>query len=83
MQVLEGQKVLPVKAKQLGFSYRYPYVQDALRAIARDLWLIDSDEYSNRSIRRARTTVDIKIEIYYIYQKQTIINVGLYYLWLN
>jgi hypothetical protein len=37
MQVLEGQKVLPVKAKQLGFSYRYPYVQDALRAIARDL----------------------------------------------
>ncbi|XP_052145498.1 epimerase family protein SDR39U1 homolog, chloroplastic isoform X2 [Oryza glaberrima] len=35
--VLEGQKVLPVKAKQLGFSYRYPYVQDALRAIARDL----------------------------------------------
>uniref|UniRef100_J3LIT5 NAD-dependent epimerase/dehydratase domain-containing protein n=1 Tax=Oryza brachyantha TaxID=4533 RepID=J3LIT5_ORYBR len=35
--VLEGQKVLPVKAKQLGFSYQYPYVQDALRAIARDL----------------------------------------------
>uniref|UniRef100_A0A0D9VN63 DUF1731 domain-containing protein n=1 Tax=Leersia perrieri TaxID=77586 RepID=A0A0D9VN63_9ORYZ len=35
--VLEGQKVLPVKAKQLGFSYRYPYVQDALRAIASDL----------------------------------------------
>ncbi|CAN6238917.1 unnamed protein product [Urochloa humidicola] len=35
--VLEGQKVLPVKAKDLGFSYRYPYVQDALKAIARDL----------------------------------------------
>lgn len=35
--VLEGQKVLPVKAKQLGFSYRYPYVQDALKVIARDL----------------------------------------------
>uniref|UniRef100_A0A0D9VN64 NAD-dependent epimerase/dehydratase domain-containing protein n=1 Tax=Leersia perrieri TaxID=77586 RepID=A0A0D9VN64_9ORYZ len=37
LPVLEGQKVLPVKAKQLGFSYRYPYVQDALRAIASDL----------------------------------------------
>ncbi|XP_062220886.1 epimerase family protein SDR39U1 homolog, chloroplastic isoform X2 [Phragmites australis] len=35
--VLEGQKVLPVKAKELGFSYRYPYVKDALKAIARDL----------------------------------------------
>ncbi|CAL4967826.1 unnamed protein product [Urochloa decumbens] len=35
--VLEGQKVLPVKAKELGFSYRYPYVQDALKAIAREL----------------------------------------------
>ncbi|CAN6245472.1 unnamed protein product [Urochloa humidicola] len=35
--VLEGQKVLPAKAKDLGFSYKYPYVQDALKAIARDL----------------------------------------------
>ncbi|KAJ1281780.1 hypothetical protein BS78_04G331900 [Paspalum vaginatum] len=35
--VLEGQKVLPVKAKDLGFSYRYPYVEDALKAIAMDL----------------------------------------------
>ncbi|XP_066323058.1 epimerase family protein SDR39U1 homolog, chloroplastic isoform X1 [Miscanthus floridulus] len=35
--VLEGQKVLPAKAKDLGFSYRYPYVEDALKAIARDL----------------------------------------------
>ena len=35
--VLEGQKVLPVKANQLGFSFRYPYVGDALRAIAKDL----------------------------------------------
>ncbi|XP_058098754.1 epimerase family protein SDR39U1 homolog, chloroplastic isoform X2 [Magnolia sinica] len=31
--VLDGQKVLPVKAKELGFSFRYPYVKDALRAI--------------------------------------------------
>nr|CAB3448444.1 unnamed protein product [Digitaria exilis] len=35
--VLEGQKVLPVKAKDLGFSYRYPYVEGALKAIAQDL----------------------------------------------
>ena len=35
--VLEGQKVLPVRAGQLGFSYRYPYVRDALKAIAKDL----------------------------------------------
>ncbi|XP_003570744.1 epimerase family protein SDR39U1 homolog, chloroplastic [Brachypodium distachyon] len=35
--VLEGQKVLPVRASQLGFSYRYPYVGDALKAIAKDL----------------------------------------------
>ncbi|RLN07703.1 hypothetical protein C2845_PM11G20790 [Panicum miliaceum] len=35
--VLEGQKVLPVKAKELGFSYRYPYVEDALKAIAQDI----------------------------------------------
>ncbi|XP_035814632.1 epimerase family protein SDR39U1 homolog, chloroplastic isoform X8 [Zea mays] len=35
--VLEGQKVVPAKAKDLGFSYRYPYVEDALKAIARDL----------------------------------------------
>ncbi|KAK3159581.1 hypothetical protein QOZ80_2AG0151840 [Eleusine coracana subsp. coracana] len=35
--VLEGQKVLPVKAKELGFSYRYPHVEDALKAITRDL----------------------------------------------
>jgi len=35
--VLEGQKVLPVKAKDLGFSYRYPYVEDALKAIAQDI----------------------------------------------
>ncbi|KAM7263996.1 hypothetical protein ACFE04_001679 [Oxalis oulophora] len=31
--VLEGQKVIPVKAKELGFSYRYSYVKDALKAI--------------------------------------------------
>ncbi|KAL6912387.1 hypothetical protein ACP4OV_001192 [Aristida adscensionis] len=37
MVVLEGQKVLPVKAKELGFSYRYPCVEDALKAIAQDL----------------------------------------------
>ena len=35
--MLEGQKVLPVKAKDLGFSYRYPYVEDALKAIAQDI----------------------------------------------
>ncbi|XP_057503407.1 epimerase family protein SDR39U1 homolog, chloroplastic-like isoform X1 [Actinidia eriantha] len=31
--VLEGQKVLPARAKELGFTFRYPYVKDALRAI--------------------------------------------------
>ena len=32
-QVLEGQKVLPARAKELGFTFRYPFVKDALRAI--------------------------------------------------
>lgn len=32
-QVLEGQKVLPDRAKELGFQFRYPDVKDALRAI--------------------------------------------------
>ncbi|KAK4804190.1 hypothetical protein SAY86_004007 [Trapa natans] len=31
--VLEGQKVVPAKAKELGFSYKYPYVKEALRSI--------------------------------------------------
>ncbi|XP_020703593.1 epimerase family protein SDR39U1 homolog, chloroplastic isoform X2 [Dendrobium catenatum] len=31
--VLEGQKVLPVKAKKLGFTFKYPFVKDALRDI--------------------------------------------------
>ncbi|PON82753.1 Epimerase family protein SDR39U [Trema orientale] len=31
--VLEGQRVLPAKAKELGFSFKYPYVKDALKAI--------------------------------------------------
>ncbi|KAK8950818.1 hypothetical protein KSP39_PZI004449 [Platanthera zijinensis] len=31
--VLEGKKVLPVKAKELGFTYKYPFVKDALRDI--------------------------------------------------
>lgn len=31
--VLEGQKVLPIKAKELGFSFKYPYIRDALKAI--------------------------------------------------
>ncbi|RWR85917.1 epimerase family protein SDR39U1, chloroplastic isoform X1 [Cinnamomum micranthum f. kanehirae] len=31
--VLDGQRVLPVKAKELGFSFRYPFVKEALRAI--------------------------------------------------
>ncbi|KAE8766759.1 hypothetical protein D1007_61994 [Hordeum vulgare] len=35
--VLDGQKVLPARATQLGFSYRYPYVRDALKAIAKQL----------------------------------------------
>ncbi|XP_073102543.1 epimerase family protein SDR39U1 homolog, chloroplastic isoform X6 [Elaeis guineensis] len=35
--VLEGQRVLPAKAKELGFSYKYPYVKDALKAIVREL----------------------------------------------
>lgn len=31
--VLEGQRVLPARAKELGFSFKYPYVKDALKAI--------------------------------------------------
>ncbi|KAK6916638.1 LOW QUALITY PROTEIN: NAD-dependent epimerase/dehydratase, partial [Dillenia turbinata] len=31
--VLEGQKVLPSRAKELGFPFKYPYVKDALKAI--------------------------------------------------
>ncbi|PIN06249.1 putative nucleoside-diphosphate sugar epimerase [Handroanthus impetiginosus] len=31
--VLEGQKVLPNRAKELGFPFKYPYVKDALKAI--------------------------------------------------
>ncbi|KAL1833790.1 hypothetical protein ACET3Z_003441 [Daucus carota] len=31
--VLEGQRVLPAKAKELGFSFKYPYVKEALKAI--------------------------------------------------
>ncbi|PKA66328.1 hypothetical protein AXF42_Ash007025 [Apostasia shenzhenica] len=33
LQVLEGQKVLPVRAKELGFKFKYPFVKDALREI--------------------------------------------------
>ena len=32
-QVLEGQKVLPVRAKELGFMFKYPYIRDALKSI--------------------------------------------------
>ncbi|XP_025012055.1 epimerase family protein SDR39U1 homolog, chloroplastic isoform X2 [Ricinus communis] len=31
--VLDGQKVLPTKAKELGFQFKYPYVKDALKTI--------------------------------------------------
>ncbi|XP_026456896.1 epimerase family protein SDR39U1 homolog, chloroplastic-like isoform X2 [Papaver somniferum] len=31
--VLEGQRVIPVRAKELGFSFKYPYVKDALKAV--------------------------------------------------
>ncbi|XP_020571818.1 epimerase family protein SDR39U1 homolog, chloroplastic isoform X2 [Phalaenopsis equestris] len=31
--VLEGQKVIPVKARELGFKFKYPFVKDALRDI--------------------------------------------------
>ncbi|XP_017970751.1 PREDICTED: epimerase family protein SDR39U1 homolog, chloroplastic isoform X2 [Theobroma cacao] len=31
--VLEGQKVLPAKAKELGFPFKYSYVKDALKSI--------------------------------------------------
>lgn len=31
--VLEGQRVLPAKAKELGFPFKYSYVKDALKAI--------------------------------------------------
>lgn len=34
-QVLDGQKVLPKRAKELGFQFKYPHVQDALKTI---LW---------------------------------------------
>lgn len=32
-QVLDGQKVLPARATELGFPFKYRYVKDALRAI--------------------------------------------------
>ncbi|KAJ4775288.1 Epimerase family protein [Rhynchospora pubera] len=35
--VLDGQRVLPVRAQELGFSFKYPYVKDALRAIAKEM----------------------------------------------
>ncbi|GKV21039.1 hypothetical protein SLEP1_g31069 [Rubroshorea leprosula] len=31
--VLEGQRVVPAKAKELGFSFKYSYVKEALKAI--------------------------------------------------
>ncbi|KAF2322810.1 hypothetical protein GH714_031022 [Hevea brasiliensis] len=31
--VLDGQKVLPTRAKELGFQFQYPYVKDALKTI--------------------------------------------------
>ncbi|CAN6555277.1 unnamed protein product [Malus baccata var. baccata] len=31
--VLDGQRVLPVRAKELGFSFKYSYVRDALQSI--------------------------------------------------
>ncbi|KAG8655873.1 hypothetical protein MANES_04G083100v8 [Manihot esculenta] len=31
--VLDGQKVLPKRAKELGFQFKYPHVQDALKTI--------------------------------------------------
>ncbi|XP_021738733.1 epimerase family protein SDR39U1 homolog, chloroplastic-like [Chenopodium quinoa] len=31
--VLEGQKVLPTRAKELGFSFKYAYIKDALKAV--------------------------------------------------
>lgn len=31
--VLDGQKVVPAKARELGFPFKYPYVKDALKAI--------------------------------------------------
>ncbi|KAL1565830.1 Complement component 1 Q subcomponent-binding protein, mitochondrial [Salvia divinorum] len=31
--VLEGQKVVPARAKELGFSFKYPYIKQALKSI--------------------------------------------------
>ncbi|KAK2978292.1 hypothetical protein RJ640_017143 [Escallonia rubra] len=31
--VLEGQRVLPARAKELGFPFKYPYIKEALKAI--------------------------------------------------
>ncbi|OVA12868.1 NAD-dependent epimerase/dehydratase [Macleaya cordata] len=31
--VLEGQRVLPMRAKELGFSFKYPYIKDAIKAV--------------------------------------------------
>ncbi|KAG6411952.1 hypothetical protein SASPL_124608 [Salvia splendens] len=31
--VLEGQKVVPTRAKELGFSFKYPYIKQALKSI--------------------------------------------------
>lgn len=46
--VLEGQKVLPMKAKELGFSFMYPYVGDALKDI-----IISGDYAFQTSSRRS------------------------------
>jgi hypothetical protein len=32
LQVLEGQRVLPKKAQELGFTYKYRFISDALKA---------------------------------------------------
>ncbi|XP_065867452.1 epimerase family protein SDR39U1 homolog, chloroplastic [Euphorbia lathyris] len=31
--VLDGQKVIPTRAKELGFQFKYPYIKDALKTI--------------------------------------------------
>jgi NAD dependent epimerase/dehydratase family enzyme len=34
--ILSGQRALPAKAERLGFSFRYPRIDDAMRAIFRN-----------------------------------------------
>ncbi|KAL5985869.1 hypothetical protein ACLOJK_027858 [Asimina triloba] len=63
--VLDGQKVLPTKAKELGFSYRYPFVKDALKASLVDLtfWGSRRQSYDKPRYYRDKKRKVLKVKI--------------------